>query len=131
MKQLWLPVISILSNEHAPYIYYILGFYAGLKITGHLEIEPFDGMFTQGMVCRETYSNEKVIDEPKFVRKGDINKTPTIKILGENVPVSEKCQVKKNIVDPDDIIKLYGADTARWFVLSDSSDRDIFWMRQV
>jgi len=108
-------------------------FTRALKITGHLEIkEPFDGMFTQGMVCHETYTNEKgEWVEPYLVIKNEKDNSAYHKETGEKISIGspeKMSKSKKNIVDPDDIIKLYGADTARWFVLSDSPpDRDIFW----
>jgi leucyl-tRNA synthetase len=93
--------------------------------------EPFDGLFTQGMVLHETYRAadgtwllpEEVdrIDGGKVVRIAD--KTPV------DVGRSEKMsKSKKNVVDPDQIIHDYGADTARWFMLSDSPpERDLEW----
>ena len=93
--------------------------------------EPFDGLFTQGMVCHETYRAadgtwllpEEVerIDGGKVVRVSD--KTPVE--VGRSEKMSKS---KKNVVDPDQIIHDYGADTARWFMLSDSPpERDLEW----
>jgi leucyl-tRNA synthetase len=91
--------------------------------------EPFQNLFTQGMVCHPTYKTEKgewVF--PKDVKFEDgkyflDNKSKVLK--GDNQAMSKS---KKNIVDPDDIIKIYGSDAVRWFILSDSPpDRDIQW----
>ena len=93
--------------------------------------EPFDGLFTQGMVCHETYRAadgtwllpEEVgrVDGGKVVRLSD--KAPVE--VGRSEKMSKS---KKNVVDPDQIIHDYGADTARWFMLSDSPpERDLEW----
>jgi leucyl-tRNA synthetase len=93
--------------------------------------EPFDGLFTQGMVCHETYRAgdgtwllpEEIerVDGGKIVRVSD--KSPVE--VGRSEKMSKS---KKNVVDPDQIIHDYGADTARWFMLSDSPpERDLEW----
>jgi leucyl-tRNA synthetase len=92
--------------------------------------EPFDGLFTQGMVCHETYrASDGSWLTPEEVERAD----------GKVVRISDKSPVevgrsekmsksKKNVVDPDQIIRDYGADTARWFMLSDSPpERDLEW----
>jgi leucyl-tRNA synthetase len=92
--------------------------------------EPFDGLFTQGMVCHETYRaadgtwlmpDEIERVDGKVVRIAD--KSPVE--VGRSEKMSKS---KKNVVDPDQIIHDYGADTARWFMLSDSPpERDLEW----
>ena len=93
--------------------------------------EPFDGLFTQGMVLHETYraadgawlmpDEIERIEGGKVVRLSD--KTPVE--VGRSEKMSKS---KKNVVDPDQIIHDYGADTARWFMLSDSPpERDLEW----
>ncbi len=93
--------------------------------------EPFDGLFTQGMVCHETYRAadgtwllpEEIerVEGGKVVRLSD--KSPVE--VGRSEKMSKS---KKNVVDPDQIIRDYGADTARWFMLSDSPpERDLEW----
>ena len=92
--------------------------------------EPFDGLFTQGMVCHETYragDGTWLLPEEvervgsKIVRVSD--KSPVE--VGRSEKMSKS---KKNVVDPDQIIRDYGADTARWFMLSDSPpERDLEW----
>jgi len=93
--------------------------------------EPFDGLFTQGMVCHETYR----ASDGTWLLPEEIERTEGGKVvrLSDKSPVevgrSEKMsKSKKNVVDPDQIIRDYGADTARWFMLSDSPpERDLEW----
>tara|TARA_B100000029_G_scaffold35039_2_gene32894 strand:+ start:23 stop:928 length:906 start_codon:yes stop_codon:yes gene_type:complete len=92
--------------------------------------EPFKGLFTQGMVCHETYRDE----QNKWLSPDQIQKTKqgfTSKIDGSKVkigPSEAMSKSKKNIVDPESMIKIYGADAVRWFILSDSPpERDVQW----
>jgi leucyl-tRNA synthetase len=99
--------------------------------TGHLPIdEPFKGLFTQGMVTHETYKDSHgkwVMPKDVTVRDGK----PVHAETGEAIAVGHiesMSKSKKNVVDPDDIISTYGADTARWFMLSDTPpERDVEW----
>jgi leucyl-tRNA synthetase len=92
--------------------------------------EPFTGMFTQGMVVHETYQKT----DGSYVTPAEVKvdgKRATLLATGEEVtigPIEKMSKSKKNTVDPDDIIAAYGADVARWFMLSDSPpDRDVIW----
>jgi len=96
--------------------------------------EPFKGLFTQGMVCHETYqdnkgrwfSPEEIEKDSKgqTVKKSDKSKI----IVGPSEAMSKS---KKNIIDPESMIKIYGADAVRWFILSDSPpEKDIQWSNQ-
>ena len=96
--------------------------------------EPFYGLFTQGMVCHETYKDEKgkwlsqneieLVDNKNYVKKGSKEKV----IVGHSEAMSKS---KKNIVDPEDTIQNFGADAIRWFMLSDSPPgRDIQWSNE-
>ena len=93
--------------------------------------EPFESLFTQGMVCHETYKdqNNKWLypDEVEkdssgnFLTKKDKKKV----VVGSSEAMSKS---KKNIVDPEEMINIYGADSIRWFMLSDSPpERDVQW----
>ncbi|MGD9884269.1 MAG: leucine--tRNA ligase [Reyranella sp.] len=93
--------------------------------------EPFDGLFTQGMVCHETYRAA----DGSWLMPEEVERSAggTVVRRSDGTPVavgrSEKMsKSKKNVVDPDQIIRDYGADTARWFMLSDSPpERDLEW----
>ena len=96
--------------------------------------EPFKGLFTQGMVCHETYKdiNNKWLN-PEEIEKND--KNVFIKTLDKTEvtvgPSESMSKSKKNVVDPESMIKLYGADAVRWFILSDSPpERDVQWSNQ-
>ena len=96
--------------------------------------EPFKGLFTQGMVCHETYKDEK----GKWISPDEIKKNDSdefIKILDNSKiivgPSESMSKSKKNVIDPESMIKTYGADAVRWFILSDSPpEKDVQWSNQ-
>ncbi|HTO82185.1 MAG TPA: leucine--tRNA ligase [Methylomirabilota bacterium] len=130
----WMPVDQYIGGvEHAIlHLLYSRFFMRALRKVGLLGLdEPFAGLFTQGMVCHETYrdaANNWL--QPDEVKKGADGRLASVL---DGAPVtagrSEKMsKSKKNVVDPNRIIETYGADTARWFMLSDSPpDRDLEW----
>ncbi len=125
--------------EHAIlHLLYSRFFTRAMKATGHVGLdEPFAGLFTQGMVVHETYKkpdgswaapNEIRIDGMGEQRRATLLATGEAIEIGS---IEKMSKSKRNTVDPDDIIGSYGADTARWFMLSDSPpDRDVIWSEE-
>jgi leucyl-tRNA synthetase len=125
--------------EHAIlHLLYSRFFTRAMKATGHIGLdEPFAGMFTQGMVVHETYKKaDGTFASPAEIRieVGGNGQRASLLATGEDItigPIEKMSKSKRNTVDPDDIIGTYGADTARWFMLSDSPpDRDVIWSEE-
>ena len=128
----WLPVDQYIGGvEHAIlHLLYSRFFTKVLRDLNYINLkEPFKGLFTQGMVTHRTFKNtsDEWVEPGDVIRKNDqLFDKNNNQVLSGNIEKMSKS--KKNIIDPSEIINLYGADTARWFVLSDSPpDRDLEW----
>jgi leucyl-tRNA synthetase len=129
----WLPVDQYVGGiEHAIlHLLYARFFTRAMQKTGHVTVkEPFAGLFTQGMVTHESYKDidgnwlypEEVQKSPEGAKHFETGEPVTV---GR---VEKMSKSKRNTVDPGVIIDRYGADTARWFVLSDNPpERDVEW----
>ena len=134
----WMPVDQYIGGvEHAIlHLLYSRFFMRAIsKNNNKINIdEPFDGLFTQGMVCHETYKDPnnnwvspeeiETIDGKKYLKA---DKTKLVKV-GASESMSKS---KKNTIDPENIIAIYGADAARLFILSDSPpEKDVQWSEE-
>ncbi len=132
----WLPVDQYIGGiEHAIlHLLYSRFFTRGLHKLGYTTLdEPFAGLFTQGMVCHETYKDAA----GAWIEPGDVEKRDGkafFKGTGTEVKIgpSEKMsKSRKNVIAPEVIIEDFGADTIRWFMLSDTPpERDIEWTEE-
>jgi len=131
----WMPVDQYIGGiEHAIlHLLYSRFFTKALnKCNKNINLsEPFKNLFTQGMVCHETYKDQKGNWlYPEEIEKID-NKTAIKKLNKSKVevgPIESMSKSKKNTIDPEVIINLYGADAVRWFILSDSPpEKDVQW----
>jgi leucyl-tRNA synthetase len=131
----WLPVDQYIGGvEHAVlHLLYSRFFTRALRDCGLLDLqsgEPFAGLFTQGMVTHETYKSATgawLLPEEVEKRDNQLIEIATLKPVTTG-GVEKMSKSKKNVVDPIQIIADYGADVARWFVLSDSPpERDFEW----
>ena len=135
----WMPVDQYIGGvEHAILHLLYSRFFMralGFEKKDFVDLEPFEGLFTQGMVCHQTYKDSEnnwlfpdeveSKDGKEYFKKND----PSAKVkVGSSESMSKS---KKNTIDPENIIDNYGADAVRFFILSDSPpEKDIQWSEQ-
>ena len=134
----WMPVDQYIGGvEHA--ILHLLYSRFFMQALSHDNknfniLEPFNGLFTQGMVCHETYKDP----DNNWVSPDEIENIEGVKYLKKDNsklisvgPSESMSKSKKNTIDPENIISSYGADSARLFILSDSPpEKDVQWSEE-
>jgi len=128
----WMPVDQYIGGVEHAILHLLYSRFFTLALQGEYKFkfsEPFENLFTQGMVCHPTFKTKtgKWVFPKDIIEKNNsfLLKNNEEVVKGDSQAMSKS---KKNIIDPDDIIKLYGSDAVRWFILSDSPpDRDIQW----
>jgi leucyl-tRNA synthetase len=128
----WMPVDQYIGGVEHAILHLLYSRFITLALKEEFKLnfsEPFKNLFTQGMVCYPTFKTE----QGKWIYPGEVIENNGTYFLENNEKVIKgdsqaMSKSKKNIIDPDDIIKIYGSDAVRWFILSDSPpDRDIQW----
>jgi len=139
MAEYWMNVDQYIGGiEHAIlHLLYSRFFCRAMYLTNHLPAqsqEPFKALFTQGMVNHAIFQTRDERQRPIYHYPNDVSMkdgSAFLKSTGEKVeiiPAAKMAKSKKNVIDPQQLIKLYGADTARWYMVSDSPpERDIDW----
>jgi len=128
----WMPVDQYIGGVEHAILHLLYSRFFTIALQDHYKFkvsEPFKNLFTQGMVCHPTFKTEKnkwVFPKEVLEKQNGLFLQNGEKIIkGESQAMSKS---KKNIIDPDDIINIYGSDAVRWFILSDSPpERDIQW----